>query len=59
MKLKIRYKGVKLPIVVDQVAYAELFLIGYILKWFKLYLTKYKANSLTSKNNKVKYMFLS
>ena len=28
IKLKIRYKGVKLPIVVDQVAYTGLFLIG-------------------------------
>ena len=28
IKLKIRYKGVKLPIIVDQVAYAGLFLIG-------------------------------
>ena len=32
IKLKIRHKGVKLPIVVDQVAYAGLFLMGYILK---------------------------
>ena len=31
----------------------------YILKWFKLYLTEYKANSLITRNNKVKYMFLS
>ena len=59
MKLKIRYKGVKLPIIVDQVAYAGLFLTGYTLKQFKLYLIEYKANSLTTKNNKVKYMFLS
>ena len=28
IKLKIRYKGVKLPIVVDQVVYTGLFLIG-------------------------------
>ena len=40
-------------------AYAGLFLIGYILKWFKLYLIEYKANSLTTKNNKIKYIFLS
>ena len=59
MKLKIRYKGVKLPIVADQVAYAGLFLTGYILKQFKPYLTEYKANSLITKNNKVKYMFLN
>ena len=40
-------------------AYAGLFLIGYILKWFKPYLTEYKANSLTTRNNEVKYMFSS
>jgi hypothetical protein len=28
MKLKIKYKGVKLPIVIDQVAYIRLFLAG-------------------------------
>ena len=28
IKLKIRHKGVKLPIVVDQVVYIELFLTG-------------------------------
>ena len=33
--------------------------MGYILKWFKLYLIEYKANSLTTGNNKVKYIFLS
>ena len=38
-------------------AYAGLFLIGYILKQFKPYLTEYKVNSLITKNNKVKYMF--
>ena len=39
--------------------YIGLFLIGYILKWFKLYLTKYKANGLIIVNTKVKYIFLS
>ena len=32
IKLKIRHKGVKLSIVVDQVAYTGLFLTGYTLK---------------------------
>ena len=32
IKLKIRHKGAKLPIVVDQVAYTGLFLTGYTLK---------------------------
>jgi hypothetical protein len=40
------------------VAYIGLFLAGQILKWFELYLAKYKANGLTTKNNKVRYMFL-
>jgi hypothetical protein len=40
------------------VAYIGLFLAGQALKWFKLYLVKYKANSLTTRNNKVRYMFL-
>jgi hypothetical protein len=58
VKLKIRYKGQKLPIVADQVAYVGLFLAGQVLKWFELYLVKYKANSLSTRNNKVRYMFL-
>jgi hypothetical protein len=58
MKLKIRHEGQKLPIVADQVAYTGLFLAGQALKWFKPYLAKYKANSLTTGNNKVRYMFL-
>jgi hypothetical protein len=28
IKLKVRYKGIKLPIVIDQVAYIGLFLAG-------------------------------
>ena len=59
IKLKIRYKGVKLPLIVDQVVYAGLFLMGRVFKWFKPYLIEYKANSLTTRNNKVKYIFLS
>jgi hypothetical protein len=56
--LKIRHKKQKLPIVVDQMAYIGLFLTGQALEWFKPYLAKYKANSLTTKNNKVRYIFL-
>jgi hypothetical protein len=32
IKLKIRHKGIKLPIIVDQVAYIGLFLIKQTLK---------------------------
>jgi len=59
MRLKIRNKGVKLLIIVDQVVYTGLFLTGRVLKWFKLYLTEYEINGLATANNKVKYMFLS
>jgi diketogulonate reductase-like aldo/keto reductase len=58
IKLKIRHKRQKLPIVADQVAYIGLFLVRQILEWFKLYLIKYEANSLITKNNEVRYMFL-
>jgi hypothetical protein len=58
IKLKIRYKGQKLPIIADQVAYIGLFLTGQALKWFKLYLIEYKANGLMTRKNKVKYIFL-
>ena len=40
-------------------AYTGLFLTGYIFKWFKLYLMEYKANSLITRNNKIKYIFLN
>jgi hypothetical protein len=52
------YKRQKLPIIVDKVDCTGLFLTGQVLKWFKLYLIEYKANSLTTKNNEVRYMFL-
>jgi hypothetical protein len=48
----------KLPIVADQVAYIGLFLTGRVLEWLKPYLIEYKANSLTTRNQEVKYMFL-
>jgi hypothetical protein len=48
----------KLPIVIDQVVYIGLFLARQTFKWFKLYLIKYKANGLMTRNQKVKYMFL-
>jgi hypothetical protein len=58
MRLKIKYKRQKLPIVVDQVAYTELFLVGQALKWFKLYLAEYEANKPLTENNEVRYIFL-
>ena len=40
IKIKIVNKKAGLPIVIKQVAYAELFLLGRALEWFKFYLTK-------------------
>jgi hypothetical protein len=36
-----------------------LFLVGQALKWFKLYLAEYKANNLSTRNNEVRYIFLT
>ena len=40
IKIKITNKGLGLPTVIKQVVYAELFLTGRVLEWFKSYLTK-------------------
>ena len=40
IKIKITNKGLGLLIVIKQIAYAELFLIGRVLEWFKPYLTE-------------------
>ena len=44
---------------IDQVVYTGLFLLGRVLKQFKPYLTKIQINGITSTNLEVKYMFLS
>jgi len=36
-----------------------LFLIGRVLKWFKLYLTEIQKYRITTTNKEVKYIFLS
>ncbi len=41
MSLKLRYKGLKIAILVDIIIYAGIFLTGKALKWFKLYLIEY------------------
>ena len=40
IKIKITNKELGLPIVIKQIAYAELFLTGRALEYFKPYLTK-------------------
>ena len=40
IKIKIVNKRLGLPTVIKQVAYAKLFLLKKVLKWFKPYLTE-------------------
>ena len=58
IKIKITNKGPGLLIAIKQVAYAGLFLIGKVLKWFKPYFTKVQSNGLNTTNIKVWYIFL-
>ena len=41
MSLKLRYKGLKIVILLDIVIYIGMFLTGRALEWFKLYLIEY------------------
>ena len=52
IKIKITNKGLGLPTVIKQVAYAGLFLTGRVLKWFKPYLTKIQLNGMSTINIK-------
>ena len=58
IKIKITNKGLGLLTVIEQIAYAGLFLLGRVLKWFKPYLTKIQLNRISTTNIKVQYMFL-
>ena len=58
IKIKITNKGLGLPTVIKQVAYAGLFLTERVLEWFKPYLTKIQLNGMSTTNIKVQYMFL-
>jgi hypothetical protein len=58
IKIKITNKGLGLPIVIKQVAYAGLFLTGRVLEWFKPYFTKIQLNGMSTTNIKTRYMFL-
>ena len=53
IKIKITNKGLGLPIVIKQVAYAELFLTGRVLEWFKPYFTKIQLNRMSTTNIEV------
>ena len=50
IKIKITNKRLGLPIVIKQVAYAELFLTERVLEWFKPYLTKIQLNRMSTTN---------
>ena len=58
IKIKITNEGLGLLIVMEQVAYAELFLLKRALEWFKPYFTKIQQNRMSTTNIKVRYMFL-
>ena len=58
IKIKIITKGLGLPTAIKQVAYAELFLTGKVLEWFKPYFTKVQLNGLNITNIEVQYIFL-
>ena len=57
IKIKITNKGPGLPIVIKQVAYAGLFLLGRVLEWFKPYFTKIQLNGISTTNIKAWYIF--
>ena len=58
IKIKITNKGLGLLTAIKQVAYAELFLTGRVLEWFKSYFTEIQLNGLNTTNIEVQYMFL-
>ena len=58
IKIKITNKGLGLPTAIKQIAYTGLFLIGWVLEWFKPYFTKVQLNRLNTTNIKIQYIFL-
>ena len=53
IKIKITNKGLGLPTVIKQVAYAELFLTERVLEWFKPYFTEIQLNGMGITNIEV------
>ena len=43
---------------IEQITYAELFLTGKVLEWFKPYFTKVQSNGLNTTNIEARYIFL-
>ena len=50
MWFKVIQEKAKIGILMDQVMYTGLFLIGRALEWFKLYLTEIQTNGMTTLN---------
>ena len=59
IKFKIYQEGIRLKTAADKVAFAEMFLIGDLLRQFKPYFAELQRNGETTTNVEVKYMFLS
>ena len=59
IKIKITNKGLRLPTVIEQMAYTGLFLTGRALEWFKPYFTKIQLNGIGTTNIEARYMFLT
>ena len=57
IKIKITNEGLGLPIVIKQIAYAGLFLMGRVLKQFKPYLTEIQLNGMSTTNIETQYIF--
>jgi hypothetical protein len=57
IKIKITNEGPGLPTVMEQVAYAGLFLTGRALEWFEPYLTEIQLNGMGTTNVEARYMF--
>ena len=59
IRMKVLYKGTKLVQLSNQVAYIGLFLMGWVLEWFKPYFTEVQTNKIAIANLEARYIFLS
>jgi len=59
VKIQINNKGLRLPTLMEKIAYAGMSLIGKPLEWFQPYLAEMQMNKITSTNSKVRYIFLT
>ncbi len=59
MRFKVMQEKDKMGILMDQVMYTKLFLMGRALKWFEPYLMEIQTNGITTLNQEVRYMFSS